>query len=153
MSEEFVSPEENTSKIRDIRSLTGLTRAAFAEKYGIPINTVRDWEQGKRKCPDYVNTLLERCVTNDEGETVTPEVMTERQCRFLDTHGTSPRSNFKINSTSGRQEINAGRVLPNLIGRFENKIELIAITDKAGRLVAMQFCGAGSFNKMINKNW
>lgn len=30
------------------RAATGLSQAAFAERYGIPYQTFRDWEQGKR---------------------------------------------------------------------------------------------------------
>ncbi|MGQ0561156.1 MAG: helix-turn-helix domain-containing protein [Gemmatimonadota bacterium] len=30
------------------RAVTGLSQAAFAERYGIPFSTFRDWEQGKR---------------------------------------------------------------------------------------------------------
>ena len=34
--------------MRDVRSRCGLTQAAFAEKIEVPIETVRNWEQGKR---------------------------------------------------------------------------------------------------------
>lgn len=33
------------------RAATGLTQASFAERYGIPLSTVQDWEQGQRR-PD-----------------------------------------------------------------------------------------------------
>lgn len=33
---------------RRVRRRTGLTQAAFAERIGVPIDTVRNWEQGKR---------------------------------------------------------------------------------------------------------
>ncbi len=36
---------------RRTRQLTGLTQAAFAERYGIPTASLRDWEQGRR-APD-----------------------------------------------------------------------------------------------------
>ena len=34
--------------VRQVRSRCGLTQAAFAEKIEVPIETVRNWEQGKR---------------------------------------------------------------------------------------------------------
>jgi putative transcriptional regulator len=33
---------------RGVRGRTGLTQAAFAARIGVPIETVRNWEQGKR---------------------------------------------------------------------------------------------------------
>ena len=33
---------------RRVRRRTGLTQAAFAARIGVPLDTVRDWEQGKR---------------------------------------------------------------------------------------------------------
>ncbi len=39
--------------VRDIISRSGLTQAAFATKFCIPLRTVEDWATGKRKCADY----------------------------------------------------------------------------------------------------
>lgn len=33
---------------RRVRRRTGLTQAAFAARIGVPVDTVRNWEQGKR---------------------------------------------------------------------------------------------------------
>jgi putative transcriptional regulator len=33
---------------RRVRRKTGLTQAAFAARIGVPLDTVRNWEQGKR---------------------------------------------------------------------------------------------------------
>lgn len=46
--------------IRDIRSATGLSQAAFAARYCIPRRTVENWESGARQCPDYLRLLLAR---------------------------------------------------------------------------------------------
>ena len=54
--------------VRDIRAITGLSQAAFAERYGIPRRTLENWEaKGKemRKPPEYVVKLLERVVRED----------------------------------------------------------------------------------------
>ncbi len=33
---------------RNVRGQTGLTQTAFAARIGVPVETVRNWEQGKR---------------------------------------------------------------------------------------------------------
>ena len=46
-----VSPEDTESQAdyaRRIRGATGLTQADFAARLGVPVETVRNWEQGKR---------------------------------------------------------------------------------------------------------
>ena len=34
--------------VRAIRSKTGMTQEAFAQRFGFSVNTLRHWEQGKR---------------------------------------------------------------------------------------------------------
>ena len=34
--------------VRAIRKRRGMTQAAFAGRYGFPVGTLRDWEQGRR---------------------------------------------------------------------------------------------------------
>lgn len=48
--------------IRDIRAATGLTQAAFSDRYCIPRRTIENWERGVRSCPPYVRLLLARVV-------------------------------------------------------------------------------------------
>lgn len=50
---------------REIRELSGLSRAAFARKYGIPIRTLEDWDAGVRNPPEWTMALLERAVRED----------------------------------------------------------------------------------------
>lgn len=52
-------------EIREIREKTGMSRAEFSRIYGIPVRTLEDWEAGKRKCPDYVVSLLRRVTSED----------------------------------------------------------------------------------------
>lgn len=51
--------------IKEIRALTGLSQARFADKYGIPKRTIEAWESGDRTPPAYVLTLLKRAVEQD----------------------------------------------------------------------------------------
>ena len=44
--------------IRELRNKTGLSQKAFSEKYGIPISTLRKWEQGEAKSAKYFVDLL-----------------------------------------------------------------------------------------------
>ena len=41
-------PQTDAGYARRIRSQTRLTQAEFAARIGVPIETVRNWEQGKR---------------------------------------------------------------------------------------------------------
>lgn len=52
--------------IGEIRALSGLSRAEFSRRYGIPVRTLQDWESGKRKSPDYLAKLLYRTVVEDK---------------------------------------------------------------------------------------
>ena len=53
-------------KIKEIRAMTGLSQGKFAEKYGIPVRTLQNWEAEHREPPEYVLKLLLRCVEEDE---------------------------------------------------------------------------------------
>ena len=48
--------------IRELRNKTGLTQKRFSEEYGIPLSTLRKWEQGESSPPEYVVALLARSV-------------------------------------------------------------------------------------------
>lgn len=43
--------EITAARVRWVRKATGLTQEQFAERYRIPVGTLRDWEQGRRE-PD-----------------------------------------------------------------------------------------------------
>ncbi len=43
---------------RTVRGRTGLTQAAFAARIGVPVETVRNWEQGKRSPRGPARALL-----------------------------------------------------------------------------------------------
>lgn len=61
--------EETKTRAYQIRKLTGLSQAAFAEKYNIPKRTIETWEStsasARREAPGYVLDLLERAVRED----------------------------------------------------------------------------------------
>lgn len=51
--------------IKEIRQSTGLSQAKFCEALNIPKRSLQDWEQGLRKCPEYVMELIAYRVAND----------------------------------------------------------------------------------------
>ncbi|MGO4717204.1 helix-turn-helix domain-containing protein [Bradyrhizobium sp. 2TAF24] len=44
----FVPAMAGAPTVRDLRQRARLTQAEFARKLGVPIETIRNWEQGKR---------------------------------------------------------------------------------------------------------
>ena len=46
--------------VREMIKSSGLTQAAFAVKFCIPLRTVENWAMGLRQCPDYTRLLLAR---------------------------------------------------------------------------------------------
>jgi len=50
--------------IKEIRESTGMSQKAFANMYGIPISTLRNWEQGSNSPAPYVVHLLARALPN-----------------------------------------------------------------------------------------
>lgn len=47
---------------RRARAVTGLSQSAFARRYGIPVASLRDWEQGRR-VPDASTQSYLRVIT------------------------------------------------------------------------------------------
>jgi putative transcriptional regulator len=62
-SERVLEHKDPASFVREVRARCGLTQAAFAEKIEVPIETVRNWEQGKRSPRGPARALL-RLINN-----------------------------------------------------------------------------------------
>lgn len=45
--------------IKDLRTQTGMSQNQFAKFFNIPPSTLKKWEQGQRKCPEYLLELIE----------------------------------------------------------------------------------------------
>lgn len=45
---------DNAELVKKIRERSGLSRKDFCEIYGIPYQTMTDWELGHRNPPDYL---------------------------------------------------------------------------------------------------
>lgn len=49
------------ARLRRLRKLVpGLTQAKLCDVLGLPLNTLRNWEQGRNAPPEYVRGLIER---------------------------------------------------------------------------------------------
>ncbi len=48
--------------IKELRMATGLSQSKFASEYGIPVSTLRKWEQGEASPAPYVVTLLAKAI-------------------------------------------------------------------------------------------
>ncbi len=46
--------------MKKFRIDTGMSQSQFANHFGIPIRTLQEWEQGRRKPPEYLLELLKR---------------------------------------------------------------------------------------------
>jgi putative transcriptional regulator len=57
-SEKTLEHNDPAAFVRQVRARCGLTQAAFAEKIEVPIETVRNWEQGKRSPRGPARALL-----------------------------------------------------------------------------------------------
>jgi putative transcriptional regulator len=57
-SEKTIDHKDPAAFVRHVRLRCGLTQTAFAEKIEVPIETVRNWEQGKRSPRGPARALL-----------------------------------------------------------------------------------------------
>lgn len=52
--------------IKELRQSTGLSQAAFSERFEIPRRTIEDWEAGRRNPPPYVPRLIEKLIEKEQ---------------------------------------------------------------------------------------
>lgn len=43
-----------------LREMTGMSQRQFADYFGVPLRTLQEWEQGRRKPPEYVLNMMYR---------------------------------------------------------------------------------------------
>lgn len=52
------------ARLREARKAAGLTQGSLSERLGIPLATLRNWEQGRTAPPHYLRTLMEEYLKN-----------------------------------------------------------------------------------------
>ena len=67
-----VTPADLGARIRRLREVRGLSRAALARKIGVDVSSVAGWESGKRLPRDTVRTRLARALDRDLEELMSP---------------------------------------------------------------------------------
>ena len=63
--------------IRELRDVAGMTQKEFADRYGIPLSTLRKWEQGEASPAPYVLQLLAKTLPSVDGTLVEIRVSDE----------------------------------------------------------------------------
>ena len=58
MTDELLSRMRPMALAKRARAVTGLTQAAFCERFGIPLTCQRDWEQGRSEPPEATASYL-----------------------------------------------------------------------------------------------
>ena len=58
--------EVDIMKISEIRNLTQMSQRQFAEYFGIPVGTLRNWEQGISNPPEYVFQMIVTSIRRDK---------------------------------------------------------------------------------------
>lgn len=53
---------DDKERLKELRKVTGLSQVKFAEKFGIPIRTIQDWEYGKREVRSYVVDMMYKII-------------------------------------------------------------------------------------------
>ena len=51
--------------IKTLREASGMTQKAFSEYFNIPKRTIEDWEGERRKCPEYLLSLMAYKLKNE----------------------------------------------------------------------------------------
>ncbi len=47
-----------SDKIKELRKQTGLSQSKFAAKFGIPVRSLQQWEQGRSAPPEYLVRMM-----------------------------------------------------------------------------------------------
>jgi len=53
VTQEALDRAQRSRLIRMTRTSLGLTQAAFAKRFHVPVSTLRDWEQARTTAPDF----------------------------------------------------------------------------------------------------
>ena len=49
---------EISERIKQLRKNTGLSQSKFAVRFGVPVRTLQQWEQGQSAPPEYVVRMM-----------------------------------------------------------------------------------------------
>ena len=62
-----------SEKIKELRKKTGLSQSKFSAKFGIPVRTLQQWEQGISAPPEYLVRMMEYIMLLEENAQIKDE--------------------------------------------------------------------------------
>ena len=141
-------------RIKDIRSLTGLSQVKFAALYQIPRRTLEDWEIGVNAPSVYLINLLERAVKEDlrKGKFKEPKMKEVRN--IWGEKVTIDELNQKLHSyrnAAGGIRYNAEILIDGKpTGFYTDYIELGTVNDIEERLTILDNIVHNQYNKAVD---
>ncbi len=66
-----------SEKIKELRKKTGLSQSKFSAKFGIPVRTLQQWEQGISAPPEYLVGMMSYIMALEENGQTRVEELTE----------------------------------------------------------------------------
>ena len=60
--------------IKELRKKTGLSQSKFSAKFGIPVRTLQQWEQGISAPPDYLIRMMAYIMRLEENGQINEEL-------------------------------------------------------------------------------
>lgn len=67
--------DKEITNIKELRTRTGMSQSQFADYFHIPKQTLQNWEQDRRECPQYLLELIEYKLEKERKFKITPEVL------------------------------------------------------------------------------
>ena len=62
-----------SARIKELRKKTGLSQSKFSAKFGIPVRTLQQWEQGISAPPEYLVRMIAYIMQLEENNQVKDE--------------------------------------------------------------------------------
>ena len=62
-----------SDKIKELRKQTGLSQSKFAAKFGIPVRSLQQWEQGISAPPEYLFRMMAYIMLLEENAQIKDE--------------------------------------------------------------------------------
>ena len=62
-----------SDRIKDLRKKTGLSQSKFSAKFGIPVRTLQQWEQGISAPPEYLIRMMAYIMLLEENAQIKDE--------------------------------------------------------------------------------
>lgn len=110
------------NEIEKLKNSLSMTTKEFAEHFGIPYNTVRQWVNGERKCPEYVISMLQKLIEyKTQGKQLSIEGLDFKFNRGMATFENGRLTNCRLFEINENQDLWYG----NNYGDTQIKFDLV----------------------------